>query len=89
MLTIQTSSNTKLVPRPITSASLCRDGCRIFFESPGPEVPAAELKQTQPKFQDPAVKAEMYKKVVKVKKRRYLLGTTLENLKSITLHWKI
>ena len=68
---------------------MVRDGCRIFFEHPGPEASPAELKRTQPKFRDPAVKAEMHKKVMKVKKRRYLLGTTLENLKSIIKYFAV
>jgi hypothetical protein len=48
-----------------------------------------ELKRTQPQFRDPAVKAEMHKKVMKVKKWRYLLGTTLENLKSIIKYFAV
>lgn len=62
---------------------MVHDGCSIFMESSGPEVSKEKLKQTQPQFRDPAVKAEMNKKVTKVKQRRYLMGTTLENLKLI------
>jgi hypothetical protein len=74
---------------PLYYRKMVRDGCRIFFEHPGPEASPAELKRTQPTFRDPAVKAEMHKKVMKVKKRRYLLGTTLENLKSIIKYFAV
>ena len=57
---------------PIRHHSLARDGCKVYFEKPGPST-----KQTQPKFTDPEIQAKVAEKVMKVVKRKYVVGTTV------------
>lgn len=57
---------------PIRYHSLARDGCKVYFEKPGPST-----KQAQPKFPDPKVRTKVKEKVMKVVKRKYMVGTTV------------
>eukprot|EP00804_Cyclotella_cryptica_P010959 CCRYP_016684-RA/>CCRYP_016684-RA protein AED:0.10 eAED:0.14 QI:0/0/0/1/0.25/0/5/0/1241 len=57
---------------PICYHSLARDGCKIYFERPGPTT-----KQTQPEFSDPNVRSKVKEKIMKVVKRKYMMGTTI------------
>lgn len=74
---------------PIFYRKMVRDGCRIHYEKPGPTNSASQLQQTQPHFSDPTVRSALRKKVFKVCRRRYLMGTTLADLESIIRYFGV
>ena len=74
---------------PIYYRRLVRDGWPVHFEKPGPSKPSRVLQQTQPHFPDPGVREILKKKVFKVRRRRYIIATTLEDLESIIRYFGV
>jgi hypothetical protein len=84
-----TGSKTYYFRFPIFYRTMVRDGVKVHFEKPGPVVPRHQLEGIQPTFPKPEVRAEMQKKVYKVKNRRYLVSTTIENIMSIIRYFAV
>lgn len=74
---------------PIFYKKMVRDGCPIHFEKPGPRLSKSDLKHTQSPFPDASVREEMRKKVSKVRRRRYIVSTTIENILSIIRYFAV
>ena len=70
---------------PLRYQKMARDGVKIFFEKPGPQV-----MQPQPEFADPEVRARVKPKVEKVIRRRYMTRvTTGLKLKSLIKYFAV
>ena len=70
---------------PLRYQKMARDGVKIFFEKPGPQI-----MQPQPEFADPEVRARVKPKVEKVIRRRYMTRvTTGLKLKSLIKYFAV
>jgi hypothetical protein len=69
---------------PIRYRRAARDGEDIRFETEGPST-----KQRQPEISDPAVREVVRSKIKKVIRRRYMVSTTEEFLKSLIKYFNV
>jgi hypothetical protein len=69
---------------PIRYRRAARDGEEIRFETEGPST-----KQRQPEISDPAVREVVRSKIKKVIRRRYMVSTTEEFLKSLIKYFNV
>ena len=74
---------------PVFHQKMIRDGATLYFEKPGPKLSPWKLERAQPNFPDPGVKEEVRKKVLKVKRRRYIVGTTRLDVASIIKYFAV